>query len=133
MAITDSFNSVVDIAKSLGDATLKKALMDVRDQLKQLLQEHQRLQEENKALQSENRILRAQVPKGPTEPPPKHRIKYERGAVWLVDDDGILRGPMCPKCWESKQELHRALKQMQHYFICTECGTVANLPGVKPA
>jgi regulator of replication initiation timing len=133
MAVIDRFNTVVDIAKSLGDSDLKKALIEVRDELKALLQEHQRLQEENQALREENRILRAQIPKAPTEPPPKHRVKYERGAVWLVDDDGILRGPMCVKCWETKQEMHRALKQMQHFFMCTECGTVTNLPGVKPA
>jgi hypothetical protein len=122
----ESFNKVVDLARDLGDPGLKKALMDFRDELKALIVENQRLRDQYDG-------LLAQLQKKGMGPPATRSVKFERGAYWLVDDDGILRGPMCRKCWESKQELHRCNQQMQYFFMCSQCGTVARLPGVKPA
>jgi regulator of replication initiation timing len=126
VSAVDRFNRVVDIAKKLGDVELKQALMEIRKDLQQLLAENQKLRVEVRKLREELY---------PEEKPhkPKGEVRFERGAYWLVEDDGQKRGPMCTGCWETRQHLHRLLRQMQDFFMCPECGTVMRLPGVEPS
>lgn len=124
MAVIDSFNQVVEIARAIGDPSLKKALIEVRAEIKELL-------EENRQLRERNRTLSAQLNEKGDQGPPKKSVKFERGAYWLVDADQVLRGPMCRRCWETKQELHRTVQQVQYFFTCPQCGDVARLPGVR--
>ncbi len=126
VSVIESFNEVVEIARSLGHAELKRALRAVREELKVLLDEMKELREQNREL-----LTRLEA-EGKTIAP-KRSVKFEHGTYWQVDDAGIMRGPMCAKCWESRQELHRCMKQMQYFFMCSKCGAVARLPGVKPA
>lgn len=126
VAIQESFNRVVDLARDLGHPELKKALMEVREELKALIAENQRLREEQKS-------LKALVEKSDDGGSAARKVKFERGAYWRIEEEGTLRGPMCRRCWESKQDLHPLVQQMQSFFMCPDCGFVARLPGVRPA
>lgn len=126
MEVIERFNKVVDLARDLGDPSLKQALIDVRAELKKLLTENQRLKEEVRTLREslDNRARAASR---------ENRVKFERGAYWLMEENGVLRGPMCRRCWESKQALERLGQQTPFFYTCSKCGAVARLPGVRPA
>ena len=105
----EAVKDAASLAQKADNVGLMKQLLDA-------LKEMMDMQQENFELKKNIEELKAIIEKS------KH-IKYsnERGAIYVVADDGSEEGPYCTHCWELDKatiSLHR--RSVSHYE-CPHC------------